>query len=93
MAIGKIQRVDVRVPGWGEAKEQTKRKRLIIASGGEEREGKTQFGLTAPAPIACFPFDNNTPELIQKWIRYKKILTPNDSLNFCSRFLLHCIPI
>jgi hypothetical protein len=77
-----VQRTDIKVPGWGEAKEQTKRKRLIIASGGEEREGKTQFGFTAPGPIACFPFDNNTPELIQKWLKMKKILIPNESLDY-----------
>lgn len=78
-----IQRTDVKMPrGWGEAKESNRRKRMIIASGGEDRDGKTQFGLTAPAPIAIFPFDNNTDEMISKWIKRKKILVPNVSLDY-----------
>jgi hypothetical protein len=56
---------------------------MIVSSRGEDKDGKTQFGLTAPDPIAVFPFDNNTDELIQKWLkRGKKILTPNESLDY-----------
>ena len=81
-------RTDVRVPkggvpGWGDAKERVSRPRMIVSSRGEDKDGKTQFGFTAPDPIACFPFDNNTDELIQKWLkRGKRILTPNESLDY-----------
>jgi hypothetical protein len=35
-----------------------------------------------PSPIAAFPFDNNSMEIIQKVRAYKKILVPNESLEF-----------
>ena len=77
-----IQRTSVAVPGFMEARAHPKKRRMIVSVRGEEREGKTQFGLTAPGPIAVFPFDNNTPELIEKWQMRKKIYVPSDSLDY-----------
>jgi hypothetical protein len=77
-----IQRTSVSVPGFSESKSITRRKRMIVSVRGEEREGKTQFGLTAPGPIAVFGFDNNTPELIEKWQMRKKIFVPTEPLDY-----------
>jgi hypothetical protein len=77
-----IQRTSVSVPGFSEARIGTRRKRMIVASRGEDKDGKTQFGLTMPAPIAAFPFDNNTMEMIEKWQMFKKILVPTEPLDY-----------
>ena len=88
MAIGKapapapVTKSSPMAAGWGEVQEIIKRPRMIVSGRGEERAGKSQFGLTMPAPIAVFPFDNNTDELIQKFRRYKKILAPEDPIYF-----------
>ncbi len=68
--------------GFAEAQQRVARPRMIVSVRGEERAGKTQFGLTAPAPIAVFPFDNNTEELVQKWLMAKKIFMPKEPLYF-----------
>lgn len=67
---------------WMDANAQGFAPRMIISSQGDHREGKSQFALTAPGPIACFPFDNNTMELVRKWLPYKRILVPPDSLDY-----------
>ena len=94
MAIGKapapapapVTKSSPMAAGWGEVQEIIKRPRMIVSGRGEERAGKSQFGLTMPAPIAVFPFDNNTDELIQKFRKYKKILAPIDPLYFKPTF-------
>jgi hypothetical protein len=75
---------DIKIPNWSPVQQETQRFRMIIASSGENRMGRTTFGLDAPGPIACFPFDNNTKELIQKTIKTtgKTILTPNEPLDY-----------
>jgi hypothetical protein len=71
--------------GWGETQQLVLRPRMIISVRGEEREGKTQFALSAPGPVAVFPFDNNTREIVNKLQKAnpgKKFLTPTESLEY-----------
>ena len=77
-------RTDVKVPkGWTLAKERVVRPRMIVSSRGEDKDGKTRFGLTAPAPLACFPFDNNTLELVDREVKKgRRILLPNETLDY-----------
>jgi hypothetical protein len=83
MAVTKQQAPKVNYAnGWGEVKELVLRPRLIVSARGEDKDGKTQFGLSMPAPIAVFAFDNNTAEIVNKVQKYKKILVPNEPLEF-----------
>ena len=81
-----VQKPAVVATGWKDVAERIMRPRMIVSGRGEERAGKSQFGLTMPAPIAVFPFDNNTDELIQKFRKVKRILTPEEPLYFKSEF-------
>ena len=67
---------------WVKATRKVIRPRMIASVKGEERHGKTEFGLTAPGPIAAFPIDNNTPEMIQKRMVGKKIRIPDVNLMY-----------
>lgn len=55
------------IKGFERAK-ATKFKRLIISVEGQEKTGKTTFGLSAPPPIALFNLDVGTEGVIDKYI-------------------------
>lgn len=48
--------------------------RLLIASQGRDKSGKTEFGFTAPSPIAVISMDIGLEGVVEKWVkRGKKI--------------------
>ncbi len=49
------------------------KKRLILRVGGREKQGKTHFSLTAPAPIAFFDMDRGTEGVVDKFASDKEI--------------------
>ncbi len=53
-------------------------KRLIMAVGGREKQGKTHFALTAPGPIAYFDLDIGTEGVVNKFIAGGKKIAHND---------------
>lgn len=66
----------------GFAKADTKiAKRLIISVMGREKQGKTNFGLTAPGPIAVFDFDYGMEGVVNKFAASKQI--------FISEYRIH----
>lgn len=72
----------VKIEGFTEAADEVKH-RLIIASEGPERRGKTHFAFTMPGPLAILPFDTGTLEgLVHKFRQKKQILVPKEDLSF-----------
>jgi len=63
---------ELKIPGFEKPSNKTK-PRLIIAVDGQEKRGKTTFGLSAPAPIAFFNFDEGLEGVIHKF-KDKEIL-------------------
>jgi len=83
LVTGTKQRVVASVAGWEDSSNIKIPTRMIVSLRGEERSGKTQFGLTAPGPIAVVPFDNNTLEIVAKMRRFKNIIVPpKGALNY-----------
>ena len=53
---------------------KAKYRRLIISVEGQEKQGKTRFGLTAPGPIALFNLDIGLEGVIDQFVDTKEIL-------------------
>jgi len=53
-------------------------RRLVIRVGGFEKEGKTHFGLTAPAPIDVLNIDRGLEGVVEKFARVKEIRMSED---------------
>jgi len=51
----------------------TTKKRMIVRIGGQEKDGRTSFGLSAPGPIAFFNLNNRAEHVIDKFIEKKEI--------------------
>lgn len=47
--------------------------RMIVSAEAQEKEGKTTFGLTAPAPIALISLDFGLEGVVEKWQSEKEI--------------------
>jgi hypothetical protein len=62
--------------GFTEA-DPTIRPRLIAAVAAREKQGKTHFSLTAPAPIALFNVDTGLEGVIHKFVPEKTVLVYN----------------
>lgn len=60
--------------GFEKADKSIQRK-LILSVEGQEKEGKTHFGLTAPGPIAFFDMDIGTEGVVQKFLDEKEVWT------------------
>ena len=50
------------VAGFTKVKSGIKKKRMVVAVEGREKDGKTSFALSAPAPIAIFNLDTGLEE-------------------------------
>lgn len=50
-----------------------RQRRLIVSVTGREKMGKSNFGLTAPGPMALFDLDHNLEGLMEKFTPLKKI--------------------
>ena len=60
--------------GFEEVTEATHRKlRLILRVGGLDKNGKTHFGLTAPAPIGVLDMDRGLEGVVEKFVAEKTI--------------------
>ena len=73
--MGELQRGkkgELILPGFGDINTEI-RKRLILSITGEWKTGKTEFSLTAPAPIAYIDMDTGTEGVIEKWAKKKVI--------------------
>lgn len=57
-------------------KNATPKRRLIVAVDGREKEGKTNFALTSPGPIAFQNFDIGLEGVIEKFQSEKQIYVP-----------------
>ena len=53
-------------------------RRLVMRIGGFEKEGKTHFGLTAPAPIDVLNIDRGLEGVVEKFARTKEIRMSED---------------
>jgi hypothetical protein len=60
------------LPGFTQAK-KGRRKRLVIASEGLEKQGKTNFGLTMPGPLVVFDMDRGLEDVVDKFVDEKDI--------------------
>ena len=60
------------LPGFAPATLNAKR-RLIMCTEGQEKMGKTNFGLTMPGPIAVFDMDRGLEDVVDKFLEEKSI--------------------
>jgi hypothetical protein len=50
------------------------RRRMLAATDGLAKTGKTEFGLSMPEPVAVFNFDEGLEGVVEKWARRKEII-------------------
>ena len=62
------------VAGFTKVKSGIRNKRLVVAVEGREKDGKTSFALSAPAPIAIFNLDTGLEGVVEKLADEKEII-------------------
>ncbi len=65
----------VQIRGFSREVPETQIKRIIMSIEGPEKEGKTHFSLTAPAPLALINIDNGLEGVKEKFLSQKEIYT------------------
>lgn len=66
------------IPGYAPIVAGAPRRRLILSVEGLEKEGKTNFALTAPGPIAYMDFDVGLEGVVEKFLRGHMGLPPRE---------------
>lgn len=62
------------VSGFEKVKVGERKKRMVVAVEGREKDGKTSFAISAPAPIAIFNLDTGLEGVIEKVAYEKEII-------------------
>lgn len=61
------------IPGCYDGKLMQSKRRLIISVWGNDKQGKSHFGLTAPPPIVYINIDNGLEGVVEKFLKEKDI--------------------
>ncbi len=79
MAVNR-SKTAISIPGFAPAREviKKKRSRLVTAVAAQEKDGKTTFGLTGPAPLAFINLDEGLEGVVEKFIAEGKELFISD---------------
>ena len=73
---------EIKIEGFIESSSVIQR-RLILATDGFERSGKSHFALTMPGTVAVINLDTGTDELVRKFKKAgKSVLVPKDDFTF-----------
>lgn len=80
---GKAKVVGIRIPEGGFKRADTPvARRLIMSVDGLDKQGKTNFGLTAPGPMAIINTDDGLDGVIQKFNQEKEIMVADYRIDF-----------
>ena len=71
----------VKLEGFAPISSEVKR-RLILSIESKEKQGKTNFGLTAPAPLALLNFDTGWEGVVHKFLQQGKEILMSDFTDF-----------